>query len=52
MTAASRPRRDNGRPGAAVDVQSHLSSCSFAPNPDWRSTFAKQPELNDGERCT
>jgi glycine/D-amino acid oxidase-like deaminating enzyme len=38
--------RDNDYPGAAVDVQSHLYSLSFAPNPDWRSTFAKQPELH------
>jgi cation diffusion facilitator CzcD-associated flavoprotein CzcO len=38
--------RDNDYPGAAVDVQSHLYSFSFAPNPDWRSTFAKQPELH------
>jgi cation diffusion facilitator CzcD-associated flavoprotein CzcO len=38
--------RDNHYPGAAVDVQSHLYSLSFAPNPDWRSTFAKQPELH------
>jgi hypothetical protein len=37
--------RDNDYPGAVVDVQSHLYSFSFAPNPDWRSTFAKQPEL-------
>jgi cation diffusion facilitator CzcD-associated flavoprotein CzcO len=37
--------RDNDYPGAAVDVQSHLYSFSFAPNPDWRNTFAKQPEL-------
>src|SRR5258708_7221310 len=38
--------RDNDYPGAAVDVQSHLYSFSFAPNPNWRSTFAKQPELH------
>ncbi|MFI5500797.1 flavin-containing monooxygenase [Nocardia asteroides] len=37
--------RDNDYPGAAVDVQSALYSFSFAPNPHWRSTFAKQPEL-------
>jgi hypothetical protein len=51
-SAASRPRCDNGHPGAPVDVQSHLYSFSFPPNPDWCSTFAKQPDLNDGERCT
>ena len=39
--------RDNDYPGAAVDVQSNLYSFSFAPNPDWRNTFAKQPELFD-----
>jgi cation diffusion facilitator CzcD-associated flavoprotein CzcO len=38
--------RANDYPGAAVDVQSHLYSFSFAPNPDWCSTFAKQPELH------
>ena len=27
--------RDNTYPGCAVDVQSHLYSYSFAPNPDW-----------------
>jgi cation diffusion facilitator CzcD-associated flavoprotein CzcO len=37
--------RDNDYPGAAVDVQSSLYSFSFAPNPDWHNTFAKQPEL-------
>ncbi|WP_063012453.1 flavin-containing monooxygenase [Nocardia kruczakiae] len=37
--------RDNDYPGAAVDVQSNLYSFSFAPNPDWRNTFATQPEL-------
>jgi cation diffusion facilitator CzcD-associated flavoprotein CzcO len=38
--------RDNGYPGAAVDVKSHLYSLSFAPNPDWHDVFAKQPELH------
>jgi cation diffusion facilitator CzcD-associated flavoprotein CzcO len=37
--------RDNDYPGAAVDVQSHLYSFSFAPNPNWHNTYAKQPEL-------
>jgi cation diffusion facilitator CzcD-associated flavoprotein CzcO len=37
--------RDNDYPGAAVDVQSDLYSFSFAPNPDWHNTYAKQPEL-------
>jgi cation diffusion facilitator CzcD-associated flavoprotein CzcO len=38
--------RQNGYPGAAVDVKSHLYSLSFAPNPDWHNVFAKQPELH------
>jgi cation diffusion facilitator CzcD-associated flavoprotein CzcO len=37
--------RDNDYPGAAVDVESNLYSFSFAPNPNWRNAFAKQPEL-------
>jgi cation diffusion facilitator CzcD-associated flavoprotein CzcO len=37
--------RDNDYPGAAVDVESNLYSLSFAPNPNWKNTFAKQPEL-------
>jgi cation diffusion facilitator CzcD-associated flavoprotein CzcO len=37
--------RDNDYPGAAVDVQSDLYSLSCAPNPDWHSTYATQPEL-------
>jgi len=35
----------NTYPGCAVDIPSHLYSFSFAPNPDWRRTFAEQPEL-------
>ncbi len=38
--------RDNDYPGAAVDVESHLYSFSFAPNPGWRNTYAKQSELH------
>jgi cation diffusion facilitator CzcD-associated flavoprotein CzcO len=38
--------RDNDYPGAAVDVQSHLYSLSFAPNPNWHNSYAKQPELH------
>ncbi|HEX3783270.1 MAG TPA: NAD(P)/FAD-dependent oxidoreductase [Pseudonocardiaceae bacterium] len=38
--------RDNDYPGAAVDIQSDLYSLSFAPNPDWHSTYATQPELH------
>lgn len=37
--------RWNTYPGAACDVPSHLYSLSFAPNPDWTSTFARQPEI-------
>jgi cation diffusion facilitator CzcD-associated flavoprotein CzcO len=37
--------RDNTYPGCACDVQSHLYSFSFAPNPDWTRTFAPQREI-------
>ena len=37
--------RDNTYPGCACDVQSHLYSFSFAPNPEWTRTFARQPEI-------
>jgi cation diffusion facilitator CzcD-associated flavoprotein CzcO len=37
--------RDNTYPGCACDVQSHLYSFSFAPNPSWTRTFARQPEI-------
>ena len=36
--------RDNTYPGCACDVQSHLYSFSFAPNPNWSRLFARQPE--------
>jgi cation diffusion facilitator CzcD-associated flavoprotein CzcO len=39
--------RDNSYPGCACDVPSHLYSFSFAPNPDWSSTFSPQPEIWD-----
>ncbi len=39
--------RDNQYPGAACDVESHLYSFSFEPNPDWSRTFASQPEILD-----
>ena len=35
----------NNYPGCACDVQSHLYSFSFAPNPDWSRMFAGQPEI-------
>lgn len=37
--------RDNSYPGCAVDVQSHLYSYSFAPNPDWSHVYAPQEEI-------
>ncbi|MBI0329961.1 flavin-containing monooxygenase [Burkholderia plantarii] len=37
--------RDNHYPGCACDVQSHVYSFSFAPNPHWTRTFAPQPEI-------
>jgi len=37
--------RDNVYPGAACDVESHLYSFSFEPNPGWTRTFASQPEI-------
>ncbi len=39
--------RDNHYPGAACDVESHLYSFSFAPNPDWSRQFAPQQEILD-----
>lgn len=37
--------RDNTYPGAACDIQSHLYSYSFRPNPDWSRVYASQPEI-------
>jgi len=37
--------RRNTYPGAACDIQSHLYSFSFAPNPAWSRTYAGQPEI-------
>jgi cation diffusion facilitator CzcD-associated flavoprotein CzcO len=37
--------RDNTYPGCACDVQSHLYSLSFAPNPDWTRSFSPQAEI-------
>lgn len=37
--------RDNHYPGCACDVQSHLYSFSFEPNPDWSRMFAPQGEI-------
>jgi cation diffusion facilitator CzcD-associated flavoprotein CzcO len=37
--------RDNGYPGCACDVPSHLYSLSFGPRADWSRAFAPQPEI-------
>ena len=39
--------RDNTYPGAACDIQSHLYSYSFRPNPNWSRIYASQPEIFD-----
>ncbi len=39
--------RDNHYPGAACDVESHLYSFSFAPNPRWSHMFSRQSEILD-----
>ncbi len=44
--------RDNTYPGAACDVPSHLYSFSFAPNPNWSSSFSPQHEIQDYLRRT
>jgi cation diffusion facilitator CzcD-associated flavoprotein CzcO len=36
---------DNSYPGAACDVESHLYSYSFEPNPDWSRQFSPQQEI-------
>jgi len=36
---------DNQYPGASCDVPSYLYSYSFAPNPNWSRSFARQPEI-------
>jgi cation diffusion facilitator CzcD-associated flavoprotein CzcO len=35
----------NTYPGCTCDVPSHLYSFSFAPNPDWSSTYSAQAEI-------
>lgn len=37
--------RDNSYPGCACDVQSHLYSFSFVPNPNWTRSYSRQPEI-------
>ena len=39
--------RDNAYPGCACDVQSHLYSFSFAPNPHWSRAYSAQEEIHD-----
>ncbi|MFB6552460.1 flavin-containing monooxygenase [Streptomyces sp. NPDC056405] len=36
----------NTYPGCRCDVPSHLYSFSFAPNPEWSSTYSPQPEIH------
>ncbi|WP_449620707.1 flavin-containing monooxygenase [Robertmurraya sp. Marseille-Q9965] len=38
--------RDNHYPGCACDVQSHLFSFSFFPNPNWSRSFSGQAEIH------
>jgi len=38
--------RDNTYPGCACDVQSHLYSFSFAPNPDWTHAYSPAAEIH------
>ncbi|MFL6126204.1 flavin-containing monooxygenase [Actinophytocola sp.] len=37
--------RDNVYPGCTCDIPSNLYSYSFAPNPQWTSSFARQAEI-------
>ena len=37
--------RDNTYPGCACDVESHLYSFSFEPNPNWSRLYAPQPKI-------
>lgn len=37
--------RDNTYPGCACDVESHLYSFSFAPNPGWSHSYSPQAEI-------
>lgn len=38
--------RDNTYPGCACDVPTALYSYSFAPEPDWRYAYGRQPEIH------
>ncbi|HWL41888.1 MAG TPA: NAD(P)/FAD-dependent oxidoreductase [Ilumatobacter sp.] len=44
--------RDNTYPGAACDIQSHLYSYSFRPNPNWSRVYAPQAEILEYLRST
>ena len=44
--------RDNTYPGATCDVRSDVYSFSFAPNPAWTNSYAKQPEILEYLRAT
>lgn len=37
--------RENTYPGCACDVESHLYSFSFAPNPSWSHSYSPQAEI-------
>ena len=37
--------RDNVYPGCACDIRSHLYSIASHPDPNWRRSYARQPEL-------
>jgi cation diffusion facilitator CzcD-associated flavoprotein CzcO len=37
--------RDTLYPGCACDIRSNLYSIARKPNPNWRATYAKQPEI-------
>jgi cation diffusion facilitator CzcD-associated flavoprotein CzcO len=39
--------RDNTYPGACCDIPSQLYSLSFAPNPEWSSSYSPQPEIQE-----
>src|SRR5438445_13091925 len=39
--------RDNTYPGCACDVQSHLYSFSFAPNPKWTRAYSPRAEIHE-----
>ena len=44
--------RDNTYPGCACDVQSHLYSFSFAPNPDWTRRSPASPRSAPTSRAS